>query len=657
MVVRWTAPPNDAKDTRAYEIERVQETLAFAVLNKRYADISQAPAPPFLGAGAGASEVQHVVRLTTLSAVAPTDWRPALKALIATEKQAVEYGVSQAELDRVIASSRTALQTAVANASTRRTPGLVGGLLSAAQGDFVYQSPQQNLDVFEEAARTITVDKANALLRARFVGAGPIVFVAGPDPSKGDQAALDAAWAEAKAQSVGVLAKVEIKPWPYTDFGPPGAVVARRRIDDVGVDLITFANGVRLAVRTSDIIKNQILVRARIGYGLLDIPADRMTSLNGLGTRIVDGGLVDLTPTEVRRSLENKVVGVGSGVGDEGFTLAGSTRPQDFELQLQVLAAYATKPGWRTDGLPERLQLAKTMYSQAEATPGGVFGRNAGLLLHSGDVRWRQPTPDELSAMRPEEVTAVMTPVLKSAPIDIVIVGDISTDQAIAAVARTFGALPKRDARSAHPEGRKLAFPAPEPQPKVLRHHGRADQGLAFAAWPIPGFRNHDAAVRLRLLQLIIGDRLFDQVRSKEGKTYSPSGDISTPEAFPDYGYLMVMLETPPSEIPSVFKAIDGITADLATTEVSADELDRVRKPRIELWRRNLRTNEYWGAVLTNVFDDEDVLIPARKNIEAFTKVTPADLKAVAAAYIRPEKAYRLIVAPDQPVTAAGTRP
>jgi zinc protease len=119
----------------------------------------------------------------------------------------------------------------------------------------------------------------------------------------------------------------------------------------------------------------------------------------------------------------------------------------------------------------------------------------------------------------------------------------------------------------------------------------------------------------------------------------------------------MVMLETPPSEIPSVFKAIDGITADLATTEVSADELDRVRKPRIELWRRNLRTNEYWGAVLTNVFDDEDVLIPARKNIEAFTKVTPADLKAVAAAYIRPEKAYRLIVAPDQPVTAAGTRP
>ena len=127
-----------------------------------------------------------------------------------------------------------------------------------------------------------------------------------------------------------------------------------------------------------------------------------------------------------------------------------------------------TKPGWRTDGLAERLQLAKTMYSQAEATPGGVFGRNAGLLLHSGDARWRQPTPDELSAMSPEEVKAFMLPVLAGAPIDLSIVGDVTVEQAIAAVAKTFGALPQRQPRNPHPAGRKLQFPAPNKEPVVL---------------------------------------------------------------------------------------------------------------------------------------------------------------------------------------------
>jgi hypothetical protein len=51
------------------------------------------------------------------------------------------------------------------------------------------------------------------------------------------------------------------------------------------------------------------------------------------------------------------------------------------------------------------------------------------------------------------------------------------------------------------------------------------------------------------------------------------------------------------------------------------------------------------------------VLTAARRNIADFGKVTPAELKALAATYLKPEKAYRLIVAPDQPVTAAGTRP
>src|SRR5204862_5772425 len=102
MVIAWTAGPQDRRHDRASEIERMQEGLALAVLNKRYADVSMGAKPPFVGAGAAAAEIRHVARMTQLSAIAPTDWRSALTSLIATERQAVEFGVRQEELDRVI---------------------------------------------------------------------------------------------------------------------------------------------------------------------------------------------------------------------------------------------------------------------------------------------------------------------------------------------------------------------------------------------------------------------------------------------------------------------------------------------------------------------------------------------------------------------------
>lgn len=666
MVVAWAAPPQDRLDSRALEVERLQEGFGFAVLNKRFADLSLGEKPPFVGAGLAGADVRGVARTTQLAAVAPTDWKTSLSMLIATQRQVLAYGVQQEELDRIIAQTRTALQAAVARAPTRRTPALVGGLLNAAADQTVYLSPQQRLDLFEAAAKTVTVDKVNALLRDRFVGnAGPTVFLALPDASGASNAALSEIYAQAKTAPVTALAKANIKAWPYTDFGAPGQVAERRRIEDVDATLVRFANGVRLTVKPTNFTKSQILVRVRTGYGMLELPSDRMTALSGLGTRLIDGGLADLTPVDVRRALEGKVVGAGAGIGELGFTLGGVTRPQDFDLQMQVLAAYLTKPGWRTDGLAERIELAKTMYPQAETTPGGVFGRNAGLLLHSGDARWRTPNPAELAAMKADEVKAFMTPILSKAPIEIVIVGDVTVDQAIAATAKTFGALPAREARSPDPAARRVAFPAPTAEPVVLKHRGRADQGIASVAWPTPGFHEHDTALRLRLLQLIISDRLFDQLRSKEGKTYSPQGDLATPQAFPDYGYMMLMLETPPSQIASVYAAIDRIVADLAANEVTADELNRVRGPRIELWKRNLVTNDFWAGSLAGVWDDEDVLTSARTNVADYGKVTPAELKAIAKAWLKPQTAYRISVVPEAysgPVVAAssprsGTRP
>ena len=75
----------------------------------------------------------------------PAHWRDALEAAETTRRQAVQYGVTQAEVDREVASLRVRYQAAVAAAATRQTAGLAGALLTAAETGEVFSSPAQNL--------------------------------------------------------------------------------------------------------------------------------------------------------------------------------------------------------------------------------------------------------------------------------------------------------------------------------------------------------------------------------------------------------------------------------------------------------------------------------------------------------------------------------
>jgi hypothetical protein len=63
--------------------------------------------------------------------------------------------------------------------------------------------------------------------------------------------------------------------------------------------------------------------------------------------------------------------------------------------------------------------------------------------------------------------------------------GDFNRDEAIAALERTFGALPPRDPLPATGFAPKL--PEPVGDPLTLTHHGDANTAAALVAWPTGG--------------------------------------------------------------------------------------------------------------------------------------------------------------------------
>ena len=354
------------------------------------------------------------------------------------------------------------------------------------------------------------------------------------------------------------------------------AARAGRRI---GATAVRFANGVRLTVKRTNFADDQILVSVRIGNGRQDFAADRPSPEWALPSAFTAGGLGRISFEDMQEALTARTYGADLLVDDDAFQLLGATRPEDFALQMQVLAAYVTDPGWRPTGWDRMRGYQRHDPGPGRGDPGGVFGRDSGGLLHNGDRRWAMPSREEMAASSIADARAVLDRALGQGPIEVVVVGDVDVEEAIRQAAATFGALPAR--AEAAPPATRIRFPAGTAEPVRLTHGGRADQGLAYIGWPTTGlYADTRQARTLDLLSDVFELRLIQKIREEQGDDLQPAGRRTPPrQAFADYGIFSAQIEARPEALAGFLRDAEGIAADLRDRPVAADELQRALRP------------------------------------------------------------------------------
>ena len=665
----WQRPVDLSADRLAKRRDDLIQSLGLAVINRRLERLARSDRPAFIGAAIyTGNEVNSAERTTVSVNVEPDKWRDGLAAAQAEVKRALAFGVLQGELDREISETRANLVALAARAETRRTTALASELIGSVDDRSVVTSPAQELALFEQSVQGLGAETVSKSLKGAFIGQGPLIFLSSPDPIVGGEKGLLQTLKAANAQKVTPPGQDAVVIWPYGQFGPVGTVAERQDISDLDTVFIRFANGLRLTVKQTKFTQDQILVRVRLGNGKLDLPKDRVTAGWMPGWAATEGGLKALTNEQIEKVLTGKIYGLDLGLDDDALEMNGATRPADLDTQLQLMAAYVQEPGWRTQGF----ERAKTLYipfnAQLEATPGGVMQRELEALLHPGDRRWAFPTKDQISATKADELKQVLEPSLTDGSAEIIIVGDITVDKAIESVAATFGALPARPERAPIKAGWDVQFPAGTPEPVVLTHKGRADQASAFIAWPSQDFAADPQEARtLRVLAQIIELRMTDELREKQGATYSPSASADSSLLYPGYGYIAASVEMPPAKLAGFFADMDKIAADLRDHPVSADELQRAKTPQLDSVEKARQTNGYWLNILSGAqtetlrpypahvliktlagTDPRSVRLDAARSVMAsLAKVTAADLQKAAQTYLKPGKAWRLKVVPE----------
>ncbi|MBN8814080.1 MAG: insulinase family protein [Sphingomonas sp.] len=644
------------QDLVLFNQKRLVDLLAVQIINRRLESRARSGGS-FIAAGVNLDDVARSANATMVT-IQPVgnNWEQALKDVRAVIADATTNPPSQAELDREYSEYDSAMKNGVDTSRVEAGSAQADNMVSALDIRETVAAPDVSYAILTDAKKKgmFTPEAILASTKRIFQGDATRAFVSTPTTDTGASAKLAAAL-------TADVSKLVTKRTAYTavDFsklpplGTPGTVVSREMFPELEMEKVVFSNGVRLMLYPNSGETNRVYVRVRWGGGYNALPSNKRTPVWAGDLALVASGIGKLGQEQIDQLTTGRRLGMDFGIDDDAFVLGAVTSPPDYQDQLRLLADKLANPGWDPAPIARAKALLTNNYAGLDSSPDGVLSRDLEYFLHDRDPRWGMPPKPVVDALTPASFKSFWQPVLASGPIEVQVFGDVKADEAIAAVAKTLGALkPRSAAKGAAPA---IRFPDHNATPVVRTHSGQENQAVALIAWPTGGGVDGIAESRkLEVLAQVFSDRLFDRLRTESGASYSPSVQSSWPTGLSGGGRVMAIGQVPPDKTELFFRLSREIAADLAKNPISEDELRRVKEPMIQYVLRSSTGNGFWLNLLGGATYDPRLIDAARSIIVDYNGITATELQAVAAKYLRPDKDWTMEVLPKSVAAKAG---
>ncbi len=643
-------------DTIIFNQKRFIDFLAVRVINRRLETRARAGGS-FLQATVSLDDVSRSANITFTN-ILPVgdDWHAALRDVRAVIADAMARAPAQDEIEREYAEFDAALRNDVGTARVEAGSKQADDMVGALDIRETVAGPQTSYDILKQAHEKgmFTPEALLESTRRIFTGVATRALVNTRTADGATPAAVAAALKEDVTALEGARkdqARIDFSALP--SLGKPGKVKSRQSEGEPGIEKITFANGVRMLLYANNAETGRVYLRIRFGRGYSTLPAKVPTPAWAGDMALVPGGIGKLDQGDLDALTNGRRIGMDLDIADDAFTFSAVTTPGDYADNLRLIAAKMAFPRW--DAAPVMRARAAMLagYPGLDASPDGVLSRDLERYIRDGDVRWGTPARAEVEALTPESFRAFWEPVLAKGPVEVDVFGDVKEDEAIAAVARTFGALKRRKADRARVV--PVAFPAHNDKPVVLTHGGPETQAAAVIAWPTGGgAAGHAEMRRLDILASVFGDRLFDRLRSVAGASYSPSAQSQWPLGMASGGRIIAVGQVQPDKTDLFFRLSREIAAELAAKPLDADELRRTVVPTLQYLARASSGNQFWLIQGSGGAFDQSRIDALHEIASDLAAITPEALQATAAKYLRPDKDWTLVVLPRGKAGGAG---
>ena len=642
-------PWQPVNDTIAYNQQLLIDLVATQLINRRLEGRARGGGS-FLQAQVNADDVSRSVDGTFVSIVPiGDDWQAALADVRGVLADATGVAPTPEEIERELAEFDSALAVRVESAETEAGSKQADDIVGAVDIRETIASAQTALDVFRDMRALYTPERLLESTQKLFTGVTTRAMLISPTQVASAEQLLTAGLtSDVSADGTARLAANAVTFDDLPALGEPGKVASVTDLRLLGMEMVELSNGVRAILYPNDAEVSKIMVKVRFGNGYQAFPADRPSLAWSGQSALVASGIGEIGQEGLDRLTTGRRIGFGFEVENDAFAFSADTRRADLADQLKLFATKLAAPRW--DEAPVRRAKAGTelAYRSYSMSPQTVLERDLQYLTRNSDPRWKVPAPAESALLTPELFRATWDPLLAQGPIEVLLFGDFDKAEAIAALEKTFGALPPRAPVPVVGGPATLSFPPPSVQPVVVRHGGAADQAAAFIGWPTSGgIEAVQESRQLEILTAIFNSRLFDQLRAQAGASYAPQVLNNWPIAFDKGGFVGVIGQLAPQNVGKFYEIANAIAADLVAKPVSADELARATEPLRQLVSRASTGNNFWLNQLQGATRDPRRISALRSILADYTVTTPEKMQALATKYLLNDKAWSFVVLPE----------
>jgi len=641
-------PDNAARRTRELQLD-----AANFILSRRLERLARQPDAPISKGDAGDFTFLDALDCSMIETVCqPGQWAAALNVTEQELRQALQYGFTSAEVDEARANLLNAYEEAAREAGTRKSRELSDEVVGSLDDRRVFTSPADDLAQARPVLAALTAEQCAETFRAAWSQGGRRLFMSGSLDIPDADAALAAAYQKSAATPVAAPGAQGAEAFAYASTGTPGQVVERVEHPELGITQLRFANNVRVNLKRTDFEADKVRVLVQFGGGSLDIPAQQPALGLVAGAVFTEGGLGRHSAEDLERLLAGKTVAADFEVDTNFFDLGGVTNARDLRLDLELLRAYITDPGYRPEALAEARRQFPALYNNLQENVEAVLGNNVERFISGGDFRFGFPEQAQAEAVTLDDVRAWLAPILQNSYVEISLVGDFDPAAAEAALAATFGTLPARaEKRADYAAALTARFPAAaEGTVQTFTAQTVIPKAVATVYWPTCDMSDIGRVRQLSVLAEVVSDRLRVQLRQELGQAYSPFARNISSEVYPNYGYSLALCIADPAKAASLADRMREIGAAAAKDGVTADEFDRAIVPMRKSMAEYLRNNEYWlHRVVAGSQAYPQQLDWARTLPTAYDGVTANQVSALAKQYLGADKAVRVLVTPVAP--------
>ncbi|MBI3049360.1 MAG: insulinase family protein [Acidobacteria bacterium] len=546
----------------------VVRSLLHSMVNARFAEIARRPDAPFLRASSGESWLGRDVETFTVSArVNDGALERGLEAIAQELARLRQHGFGEAELDR----AKRDLIAAYERAYNERDKSQTGGLASELVRHVVYAEPApgiaKELELVRAFAPGITVAEMSALVRALITDDRRVVIASFPE-KEGVLAATDASLREALRAG----AATAVAPWRDEVTGrellaarpTPGRVRERREIPEIGVTVLTLANGAEVWLKPTDFRNDQIAFTAYAPGGTSLASEAEYLDASLSASLVGVAGVGGFTPVDLGKVLAGRIANASAFMSTYTHGISGGSTPRDLEAALQLVYLHFTASNRDPEAFALLTRRLEASLANQAQSPGAVFGERVRGLNTMDHYAMRPMRPEDVGRLRADRMAVYYDARFRNAAdFTFFFVGAFTVDEIAPLVETYLGSLPSTGRRESQARDLRLQFPA-----GILRETVRKGQEprsqtaiTFFSDTGLDELESH----RLRAATTVLQMRLRDVLREELSGTYSVGVVHADTAPIPGYATTTVQFGSAPDNA-------ERLTAVVLT------ELDRLRR-------------------------------------------------------------------------------